>query len=160
MIKVDLRKAYDTMDWAFLHDMLIALNLPPHFIKIVMVCITSTQYSLLVNGYPLEIFKPKRSLSQGDPLSPLLFVIGMEYLSGTLAAAGGSERFKFHPGCKNFKLNHLCFADDLMLFCRGDITSAQILCNCLDTFAASFSLHANASKLAIYLAGIPDIIQL
>lgn len=54
IIKVDLRKAYDTMDCAFIHDMLIALNFPPHFIKIIMVCITSTQYSLLVNGCPLE----------------------------------------------------------------------------------------------------------
>lgn len=58
MIKVDLRKAYDTQ-----------------FIKITMVCTTSIQYSLLINGSPSEIFKPKRSLSQGDPLSPLLFVI-------------------------------------------------------------------------------------
>lgn len=59
MNKFDLRKAYDTMDWDFIHDMLIAQNFPPHFIKIIMVCITSTQYSFLINDNPSEIFKPK-----------------------------------------------------------------------------------------------------
>ena len=59
IIKVDLRKAYDTMEWDFIHDMLIALNFAPHFNKIIMVCIISTQYSVLINDIPSEIFKPK-----------------------------------------------------------------------------------------------------
>lgn len=94
------------------------------------------------------------------PYHPLLFVLGMEYLSRLLTVVGESELFKFHPRCKGLKLNHLCFADDLMLFCKGDVTSAQILCDCLDILAASSGLHANASNSALYLARTPDTIQL
>ena len=72
------------MAYEFLQDMLLALNFPTHFVKIVMICITSTQYSLLVNGSPFDIFHPKKGLRQGDPLSLLLFVIGIEYLSRLL----------------------------------------------------------------------------
>ena len=147
------------MDWNFFHDMMRPLNFPPHFIKIVMVCISSTQYSLLVNGCPSEIFKPRRGLRQGDPLSPLLFVLGMEYFSRTLMVAGGNNQFKFHPRCKNLKLNHLCFVDDLMLFCRGEAKSVAILCECLEVHVASFGLSSNASMSAIYLAGIPDLVK-
>ena len=50
LLKIDLRKAYDTMDWQFIKDMLIALRFPTHFIKIIMSCITSISYSLLING--------------------------------------------------------------------------------------------------------------
>lgn len=72
LLKIDLRKAYDTMDWPFIKDMLVALRFPSHFIKIVMSCITSTSYSLVLNGNPMEPFKAQTGLQQGDPLSPYL----------------------------------------------------------------------------------------
>ena len=125
-----------------------------------MVCITSTQSSLLVNSNPSEIFKPKRALGQGDPLSPLLCVIGMEYLSKILKVTGDNQQFSFHPRCKGLKLNHLCFADDLMLFCKGEAKYAKLLCESLAIFSAAFPLHANTFKSALYLAGIPKPVQL
>ena len=45
LIKVDIRKAYDTLDWLFVRDMMVALNFPSHFVKIIIACITSTQYA-------------------------------------------------------------------------------------------------------------------
>ena len=109
------------MDWSFLQDMLVAFNFPPQFIKIVMVCITSTQYYLLVNGSPSDIFAPKRGLRQGDPMSPLLFVIGMEYTSRLMIRVSSDRMFNFHPRCRRLSLNHLAFADDLILFSKGDL---------------------------------------
>ena len=79
---------------------------------------SSTQYSLILNGNPLESFKAKCGVRQGDPISLLLFVIGMEYLSRILKVAGDAEDFNFHPRCSKLKLNHLIFADDLMLFAK------------------------------------------
>ena len=47
-----------------------------------------------------------------------------------------------------------------MLICKGEAQSAQILCDCLETFVASFGLHANTSKSALYLAGVLEPVQL
>ena len=99
LLKIDLRKAYNTLDWDFLRDMLIALNFLRKFTEIVMAYVTSTRYSLVINGSPLTIFQAKRGVRQRDPMSPLLFVIGMEYLLRTLNLASEEPKFKFHPRC-------------------------------------------------------------
>ena len=133
LIKIDLCKAYDTMDWHFIKDMLVALNFSLHFIHIIMACITSTSYMLMINGCPTPPFQAKRGLRQGDLLSPLLFVIGMEYLSRSLKSV--EDRYGFHPRCRRTKLTHLCFADDLMLFCKGDISLVRVLYECIQSFS-------------------------
>ena len=62
LLKVDLCKAQDTLDWNFLKEMIVAMNFPRHFIKITMTCITSTSYALMINGTPSKLFKAKRGL--------------------------------------------------------------------------------------------------
>ena len=92
-------------------------------------------------------------------MSPLIFVIYMEYLSRLLKVAGDHEKFKFHPRCNRLKLKHLCFADDLMIFCRRDLASVRILLDKLEVFANSSGLVANSSKSDMYLAGIPTSLK-
>lgn len=157
LLKVDLCKAYDTMNWSFLKKMMVALNFPHKFINIIMKCISSTSYALMINGSPTNTFAAKRGLWQGDPLSPLLFVIGMEYLSRSLKRMVGT--FGFHPRCKIIKLTHLCFADDLMLLRKGDVSSVRSICECLKGFSLTSGLHANSGKSALYLAGVEHTIQ-
>ncbi|XP_074300104.1 uncharacterized protein LOC141631314 [Silene latifolia] len=75
LLKIDLRKAYDTVEWGFVQDMLQKLNFPTKFIDMLMVCITTPSYSLALNGNNFGFFKGKRGLKQGDPLSPLIFTL-------------------------------------------------------------------------------------
>ena len=87
---------------------------------------------------------------------PLSFLSsGMEYLSRMLKCASRDSSFKFHPRCALLKHIHLIFAVDLMLFSKGDATSISILYKGLELFSQSSGLHANASKSAIYFAGMP-----
>lgn len=79
-IKVDLEKAYDRLEWCFIHKVLQAYHFPQNIIKVIMSCVTSTKISVLFNGGALESFYPSRGLTQGDPISPYLFILCMEYL--------------------------------------------------------------------------------
>ena len=137
--------------------MMVALNFPHKFIKIIMVCITSTSYVLMINRSPTNFFAAKRGLRQGDPLSPLLFLIGMEYLSRSLKSIVGT--FSFLPICKTIKLTHLCFADDLMIFCTKDLSLVRIICECFKGFSNTSGLYANTNKSIIDLVGVDNAIK-
>ncbi|XP_062118749.1 uncharacterized protein LOC133832420 [Humulus lupulus] len=113
LMKIDLSKAYDMLDWHFLEDILIAFCFPNRFIKWVMTCLKDTTYLILMNGRIQGGFRRKNGLRQGDHISPLLFVLVMEYFTRLLCQASMNKDFWYHPKCKNLKIDNLCFADDL-----------------------------------------------
>lgn len=117
---MDIKKAYDSINWNFLEEMMYALKFPQKLIQLVIVCVRTPSFSLAINGGVEGFFQGRKGLRQGDPMLPLLFVICMDYLSRILKQIGENRKFKFHHKCKSLKLNHLVFADDLILFCKGD----------------------------------------
>jgi len=159
VIKVDLKKAFDSINWDFLRSAMTGLGFPNLFISWVMECVTSPSYSIQINGSLCGFFSGQRGLRQGDPLSPFLFVICLEYLSRLLKAKTVDSDFNFHPKCGQLKISHLAFADDIMLMARGDPTSVNILMRCLKDFAACSGLHVNDLKSCLFTAGIvnPDL---
>ncbi|KAK9756465.1 hypothetical protein RND81_01G099700 [Saponaria officinalis] len=107
LVKIDIRKAYDSLEWKFLCELLLALRFPSQFVE------------LIKSGF----FSEKRGLRQGDPLPPLLFTISMDYLSRILNLIRAEEEFRYHPMCKILKLNHLCTPAPMELLIRGDSKS-------------------------------------
>ncbi|XP_060195392.1 uncharacterized protein LOC132624666 [Lycium barbarum] len=110
----------------------------------------------MINGEGHGYFAGKRGLRQGDPISPLLFVLVMEYLSRCLKTMSNLPDFRFHLMCKSLQLTHLIFADDLMIFCKGNVSSVSRAMKALTHFSAATGLVANMDKSSIFLAGVDD----
>ncbi|XP_074310232.1 uncharacterized protein LOC141646020 [Silene latifolia] len=159
LIKIDLRKDYDTVEWTFLHQMLQALKFPNKFIKLIMTCVSSPSYSLNVNGNTFGFFHGNRGLRQGDPLSLLLFTLCMEYLSRILHIVAQQDNFRFHPMCGHIRLNHLLFADDLLMFYKGNESSIMWMLRAFSTFSATSRLCLNRDKTNIYFNGVRNDIM-
>ena len=153
-IKIDLQKAFDSLSWRFLLDVLTSLKLPSVFIGWLRRCFTTPRFSISLNGGLVGYFKGERGVRQGDPLSPYLFVIAMDVLSKLLDAAAVHGVFDYHPKCKRIGLTHLCFADDLMIFTKGNMHSIIGIHNILKLFYSYSGLQLNAAKSELFSSGV------
>lgn len=79
--------------------------------KIVMECVYTPTFSLMINGELHGYFALERGMRQDDPLSPLLFVICMEYLARILRKMSEIEQYHVHLRCISLKHTHLSFDD-------------------------------------------------
>jgi len=68
LLKIDLSKAFDKLSWTFIQKMFSAFGFSPPWVIWVIILISSTLFSILVNGIPSNPFHPFRGIRQGDPL--------------------------------------------------------------------------------------------
>ncbi|KAK4394387.1 hypothetical protein Sango_1909500 [Sesamum angolense] len=116
-----------------------------------MECVSTTSFSVALNGSLHGLFRGKKGLRQGDPMSSVLFL-----LTRLIKRSMTNSDFNFHPKCEKLKITHLLFADDLMLFSRGDLPSIRILMECLQEFRDVSGLAVNTAKSNIFTAGIQN----
>ncbi|XP_039055526.1 uncharacterized protein LOC120198242 [Hibiscus syriacus] len=94
----------------------------------------------------LDFFKGQRGIRQGDPLSPIIFVLAMNILSKILNLAAARGIFGYHPKCKKLGITHLSFADDLLIFCKGNLESIVGVSSVLSHFYSLYGLNLNVNK--------------
>ncbi|XP_070044997.1 uncharacterized protein [Nicotiana tomentosiformis] len=83
----------------------------------------------------------------------------MEYLTRNLKTLNQIPDFNYHPKCAKLQILQLGFADDLFLFCRGDIGSIKLPYNCFMKFSKASGLEINKKKSSIFFGGMSHDMQ-
>jgi len=117
LFKVDFEKAYDSIDWSYLDEVMLKMGFPTLRRKWIKECIGTATTSVLVNGSPTNEFSLRRGLRQGDPLSPFLFLLatkGFHVLMKSLSANNHFTGYRVGSGDATV-ISHLQFADDTLI---------------------------------------------
>jgi len=149
-LKVDFEKAYDSVRWEFLYDMLYKMSFHSKWVMWMRGCMESATVSVLVNGSPTEEFKPSKGLRQGDSLAPFLFIVVAEGLAGLVRQANKANLLsgvKFGRG--EGELSILQFADDTLFLCEASHGNVVAVKAILRGFELALGLKINFHKSKI-----------
>ena len=146
-IKIDLEKAYDRIEWNFIREMLLKFNFPIKLMDLIMSCVSSVSTSLLINGGCLDSFFPSRGIRQGDPLSPYLFILCMEYLGHLIEEKCAAKVWNPLKTSRNGpSFSHLFFANDMVLFVEADTENCLAINEALQEFCAKSGQKVSEAK--------------
>ncbi|XP_071921792.1 uncharacterized protein [Coffea arabica] len=147
VLKLDMSKAYDRVSWLHIIGVLRRFGFGEQFIDLVWRLLSNVWFSVIINGSSYGFFKSTRGLRQGDPLSPALFIIGSEVLSrglNNLALQPGFLGFRVPYGCP--PVTHLAFADDVLIFANGSVSSLKDIMQVLEGYQECSGQLINAQK--------------
>jgi hypothetical protein len=158
LFKVDFEKAYDSVDWDYLDEVMGKMAFPVLWRKWIKECVRTATASVLVNGSPTEEFPLERGLRQGDPLSPFLFLVAAEGLHVLMEAVVDQNMFTgYRVGEQDpVAVSHLRFADDTLLLGAKSWANVRALRAVLVLFETMSGLKVNFNKSMLVGVNISD----
>ncbi|GJV92918.1 RNA-directed DNA polymerase, eukaryota [Tanacetum coccineum] len=152
--KVDFAKAYDSVRWDFLIDVLEAFGFGSTWCKWVRGTFCHAKGSILVNGSPSSEFQFQCGLKQGDPLSPFLFILVMESLHLSVCRAVNDRLFTGIRLHDSISLSHLFYADDALFIGEWSDVNLRGIIQVLNCFRLASGLHINLNKSQLLGVGV------
>ena len=147
VVKIDLEKAYDRLEWSFVRMVLKHFGFPANIINLIMSCISNTSTVVLFNGNKLDSFQPIRGIKQGDPISPYIFLFCIEFLGAQINSMCENKRWDTIKASKNGpSFSHVFFADDFMLFAKANTKNSEAIMEVLDNFCTLAGQKVNLAK--------------
>ncbi|GKC16187.1 RNA-directed DNA polymerase, eukaryota, reverse transcriptase zinc-binding domain protein [Tanacetum coccineum] len=149
IFKVDFEKAFDSIRWDFLDDVLKEFGFRCKWRNWIQSCLTSSKGSILVNGCPTNEFQFYKGLKQGDPLSPFLFILVMESLHLSFQRIVNAGMFKGIVLDQSLCLSHMFYADDAIFLGEWSDGNISTLIHVLKCFfhASGLKINLNKSKI-------------
>ena len=156
-LKVDIAKAFDTLDWSFLLKVLKKFGFSETFCKWIHSILMSAKLSVSINGKMHGYFSCSRGVRQGDPLSPLLFCLAEEVISRCLTKQVMAGKLKLIQGTRDIPIpSHILYADDMMIFCKGTLSNINCLKQIFFNYAEVSGQLVNPQKSSIFSESISN----
>ena len=152
-IKLDMSKAYDRVEWGYLEAMMRRMGFQDRWISLMMMCVNTVSYSVLINGEPKGRIAPSRGLRQGDPISPYLFLLCAEGLSAMLQKDEFDTNLRGISVCRGApRISHLLFADDCIVFCKASMDEGLKITKILEKYEKESGQKLNKKKTSLFFS--------
>lgn len=146
-----MAKAYDRLEWRFILKAMETFGFSRHARDLIYRNLCNIWYSFRINGEYVGSFRSFRGVRQGDPLSPLLFVLAQQILTVNLKKRTPQSIKPYHIGRNVKHISHLFYADDVLLFTNGSGSSLRNLMSLIRAYGASSGHEINTHKSAFYV---------
>jgi hypothetical protein len=156
ILKLDFEKAFDLVVHQAIIQVMTSLGLPANWIHRVTKIISSASSAVLLNGVPEKFFSCKKGVRQGDPLSPLLFVLAAEILQVLINQAASQNIIQAPIAQPMDDFPIVQYADDTLLFMKADAQHLFFLKSLLNCYAQSTGLRVNYQKSQMLPINVSD----
>ncbi|PRQ19531.1 putative RNA-directed DNA polymerase [Rosa chinensis] len=152
-LKIDMNKAYDRIEWDFLQAVMLKMGFVASWVNLIMKCLNTVSFSVLLNGKPGPTFSPSRGWRQGDPLSPYLFILVAEVLTAMInRACLNHSPVGVQMGAEGPSISHLLFADDSLFFVKASVENCQSMMTILTNYCTASGQRVNFSKSSLFFS--------
>ena len=144
MLLLDFEKAYDRVSWKFLRQTMDRMEFNPRWTQQVMSLNLNASAAIIINGEQSKPFQLQRSVRQGCPLAPYLFLLTVDVLGQMLQHPTSQVQGLRLPD--NSTITNQMFADDTLLLLDGTPDNMDRAINVIDLFGAASGAKLNLHK--------------